>query len=337
VDSGPSNPCDAGQSSCHGVCVDEENDPANCGACGTACSGTCTHGACLVVLASQQLAPGDLALDAKNVYFTNVGNPGIVVAVPLGGGTATTLGMSLGTPRSIAVDSTSAYTTDVTAGTIRKTPLDGSAGVGFVTMQTTPTDLVLDATASNVYWTTGTAGTVVKAMLQAGTVKTLASGLSSPDAIAVDGSHVYWSDVVDGTVMSLALAGGSPATVASGLGSPNDIAVDSKSVYWVDYAKGVVVKVGLGGGNATTLAAGQNKPDAIAVDATSVYWTNEGDALNGSVMKVPLAGGALTTLVDGLDSPGSFGGLAIDATSVYWALDPKGGTGTGAVMKLTPR
>jgi sugar lactone lactonase YvrE len=289
------------------------------------------------VLASQQLAPGGIALDAKNAYFSNVAAPGSVVAVPLGGGTATTLATGLGTPDTIAIDATHAYTADQTGNSIMVTMLDGSGFMQLVNMQMAPTGLALDAQDRNVYWTNAMGGTVTTAKLASGTESTLAAGLTSPYAIALDATSVYWSDVADGTIVKLPLSGGAPVTLAKGLMNPSAIVVDAKSVYWVDGKAGVVAKVAIAGGAVTTLASGQKGPDALALDASSVYWTNAGDAIDGSVMRVPIAGGKPVTLADGLDSPGVYGGIALDATSVYWSLDPAGGMGTGAVMKLTPR
>jgi hypothetical protein len=165
-------------------------------------------------------------------------------------------------------------------------------------------------------------------------VVTLASGQSSPMAIAVDLTDVYWANSGTpgtggfsngtGSIVKIPTGGGDPVTLATGQDGPNAIAVDGESVYWTNYGSGSagsVVSVPLAGGAAVTLASGQAGPQSIAIDGTSAYWTNG----NGGVMKVPLAGGALTTLVAGSAVPPGIAaatGIAVDGTYVYWAAGP---------------
>jgi len=45
----PTPVCSRSQQLCSGVCVDTFDDPANCGACGHACTGACAMGACVTI------------------------------------------------------------------------------------------------------------------------------------------------------------------------------------------------------------------------------------------------------------------------------------------------
>jgi hypothetical protein len=62
-------------------------------------------------LASGQMMPLDLAVDATSVYWTD-STGGTVMKVPLAGGTPTTLASGQSSPDYIAVDGTSVYWTN---------------------------------------------------------------------------------------------------------------------------------------------------------------------------------------------------------------------------------
>jgi hypothetical protein len=177
-----------------------------------------------MVLASNQVGPGSIAVDATNVYWVtstpvDFGTPQIrfdssLVTMPLGGGTPTTL----------------------------------------VSHQVQTVRIVVDA--ANIYWLNlGTSangyadGAVMKAPLQGGTPITLAAAQRMPSDIAVDGTNVYWTtsgsqgfNSSDGAVMKMSLAGGVPTTIASGQLSAQALAIDATSIYWANGYDGSVMK-----------------------------------------------------------------------------------------------
>ena len=61
------DPCPMGTVTCNGICVDLLNDPANCGACGNACSFICIGGVCSFLQAclSPQVFCGDVCVDLQ--------------------------------------------------------------------------------------------------------------------------------------------------------------------------------------------------------------------------------------------------------------------------------
>lgn len=343
---------------CNGnTCVMYASQSASaCGAGGmacAACAGSCdvTNGRCLVTLATGQTFTGglavDIAVDSKSVYWTTSAAQEMVMKVPIGGGTPTTLAL----PASagfIAVDSANVYWTSQIArsGSVMNVPLAGGTPMTLVpNTGTNPSAIALDPTS--VYWIEG-GGNVMKAPLGGGTPTTLASAQAPYATIAVDSTNVYWANVgpsgfggTDGTVMKIPLGGGTPTTLASGQFGPESIAVDLTSVYWVNIGAntgstdGTVMKVPIGGGTPTPIASGQIGPRLIAVDSTSVYWVTS----NSTLMKVPIGGGTLTPIasgaVVGIISGTGVGAIAVDSTSLYWLNSV--GPGTGTVMKVTPK
>jgi hypothetical protein len=159
---------------------------------------------------------------------------------------------------------------------------------------------------------------------------TLASGLSAPGALAVDGTSVYFAmgGVPTGSgpgimvVPKVPTTAGSRSWIAEQEHQPWALAVDGTSVYWTtDYpitwpGGGTVQSRLLDGTSPATLSASLDLPRGLAIDATSVYWTEGG----GRVAKAPLGGAPPTVLASGLDFPGD---IAVDATNVYWV---EGGT-----------
>jgi hypothetical protein len=159
-----------------------------------------------VTLASDQAAPAGITVDANHVYWANGGyvmtGGGGVSSVPIDGGTSTTIASDKGGPLGVVVDAKNVYWYDFTGG-VQSAPLDG----GEATTLATPAapsqieGIAIDATY--VYFSSND-GTLRKAPLDgSGALTLLASGLRSPQAVAVDGTSVYWTDNQAGTVSRL--------------------------------------------------------------------------------------------------------------------------------------
>jgi hypothetical protein len=324
--------CEGGLVACGAACVDLASDVSNCGACGAACSGTCSQGRCRVQLLAENNAPYGVARDATNVYWTDL-YEGTVKKRPIAGGTVTVLATGLGAPAGIAVDSSNVYWTEgPSAGQflVKSVPIGGGQPAIVAQAQGTIGGLAL--TPGGVYWTAAAGacpsdggscpGAVMRAALDGGAPVTLATVQGTLGLVATDATHLYTTADTGAaaSVVSVPLAGGAAVTLTSATGTtPGGIAVQGSNVYFGTFSgSGTVSYVPVDGGAPSVLAAQTpGAPTAITVDATSVYWGTAGGMFMDGVFKAPLAGGAATTLVaTGQDD---VEGIAVDSTSVYWS------------------
>lgn len=133
-------------------------------------------------------------------------------------------------------------------------------------------------------------------------------------AIAIDDAHVYWSRSNSGELMRASIAGGMPERLAKG-NSISAIAFHSSTIYWADWRDGTIMTLPKSGGTPSVLTWEARRPSALAVDDERIYWTEDiGDA-GGAVVSVPLGGGTPRALATGQDAPR---GMAINLTHVYW-------------------
>jgi hypothetical protein len=246
-------------------------------------------------LAAGESSPWAIAINAKNVYWTNFSIGGAVKMMPksgdLGGGGDPTMppppplviAQESGRPAGIAVDATYVYYTTSTyqgtpgTGTVKRANLNGGGVVTLASGQLDPSYIAVDAT--NVYFTNwGSSSTVMKGGRNPGEpVVTLVSGQSCPADIKVDATSVYWVNACSGQIMKVSKSGGNPVVLASDQTSAINLAIDGTSLYWVNNAQdGKVMTVGVNGGAPVTLAKGLKAPYLMATDSTYAYFaTNE--------------------------------------------------------------
>ena len=170
----------------------------------------------MTVLAANQDRLRAIAVDDRNVYWTSGGvmdfgtnepSDGRVWAVPLAGGTPTSIASGFQRPKLIAA----------AGGRVVFGNHDISASPGSQIIQ------IVDGTATVLTTTTG-----------------------SLFGLAVDDTTVYWSEAGD-RVRSMPLSGGDARTLASGQAHPNQIAVEGGIVYWATNGTGEANAPALGG------------------------------------------------------------------------------------------
>jgi hypothetical protein len=93
----------------------------------------------------------------------------------------------------------------------------------------------------------------------------LATGLSAPEDIVVDGAHAYFTAPTAGTVGSVPIGGGAVTTLAQGQEKPLRIAIDSSYVYWTNNLGGAVMRARKDGSAMPAVFSTAVSPVAITV------------------------------------------------------------------------
>jgi hypothetical protein len=227
-----------------------------------------------------------------------------------GGGAAPTVVATLdGVPASLATDGTRLYAT------------------------------VLESSVGHDGKVESVAKTATGAMLDGGTVTTLASGLLAPRAIAVNGATVLWADTDVAfpglpNVLAVPAAGGNTTEVISGVFTMTRLAISGSVLYGITSDGEMITAFPLSGAVA---GAGQpvypgNPPNGVEgpdSDGTSVFFLTPGTT-NQDLYRTGVGGTGLTDLVKNASS-GSVDSDYIldDSTSVYWS-----DSGTGSVFSV---
>jgi hypothetical protein len=177
-----------------------------------------------VQLASNELWPSAIAVDATHVYWNDV-NSGKTKRAPIGGGAVELVAASNNLLFDLALDSTNIYLGQNPPVKIPKTggspqPLTGA---GYV-----PYSVAIDA---GWLYCRDHLGGIRKVPLAGGSWTPLATQLPSPAVmVAIDATSIYWTDKQ--AIMKLDKNGGTPIALASGQNNALAIAVDASNVYW---------------------------------------------------------------------------------------------------------
>ncbi len=157
-----------------------------------------------------------------------------------------------------------------------------------------------------------------------GTLKTVGTGFTSPQGVAIDGAGtLYVTDTGTNTVVEVpqgCAASSCQRTLDGGFYLPYGIAVDGAgNVYVADSSNNRVVEMPAGCTSSAceiTIGRGWNFPFAVAVDSAGNVFV--GDFGNHQVERVAAGGGAQTTVVTNLQF--SYG-IAVDAAGDLFVAD----------------
>jgi hypothetical protein len=173
--------------------------------------------------------------------------------------------------------------TFVSTGVVMKVPLAGGTPVVLATGQSRPTAIAVDAVnvywITQPGFATQDAGALQGVTLDGGPPVALATG-GYPVGLAIDSTSGYWASNASGpppgitALMSVSLSGGTPVvlTTASGTygaGAVGGVAMGGANVYWGSPSN--LVQVALDGGASTILLPGASGPEALAADPANVY------------------------------------------------------------------
>jgi hypothetical protein len=302
-----------------------------------------------VVLASNQDSPTFIAVDARNVYWTNAGtgSNGVatVMSLPIAGGNplafekgGTAYGVTAAGGRVYSILTTSSEVELFSAGAggigpIEELWIDPSGGpcAGPV------------ASATSLYWSDGTEGNIWQMGFDGSNGRVLASGETQPGALAVDTKYVYW--MAQQGIRRMPLDGGPVTTLGTPPSGPPlvglAIAVDSTGVY----SNPVIVPLCVPW--RTSLSGGASQPIAqpqvscvptplggrgVGTDGSNVYWTIpliSDPQSGGAVFRAPVSGGGPTTIASDQGFPWA---VALDSRFVYWTNHGGINGGAGQVM-----
>jgi hypothetical protein len=246
-----------------------------------------------------------------------------------------------GLPSALAVDETSVYWTNATAGSVMKVSKDGGTPTTLASGKGIACDnansLAVDATRA--YWMSGLTSVLgprpptsylLSVPLQGGSPTTLASPtvavdpwygneVDGPIALDADSAYfVYASPSRVGVVAKVPLGGGAVTTIGTTDGvSPSGLAVSGDAAFWTNTgsfgSNAGVLRVPVSSGTVSNLLVAHHPGfRAIAADSSFVYVVDT----NETIQRIPRAGGTPTILASGQPVNGA---LAVDATSVYWA------------------
>jgi hypothetical protein len=190
----------------------------------------------------EPLMPGDLTLDATNLYWTT--SQGAVYGVGKGGSPLIQYVDGVASPGlGIAVIGTSVYFVNSGKRHIEVCPVTGCPGGIPGTFANNLMSNALAAYTGDLYFNSG--AQMLKCAGGANCAAPTPLGPGSPYQIAVDGSGVYWTEA-GGLVQTCPLTGcgaNPPLALATGQAEPHGIALDANAVYWTNSTGGTVMKV----------------------------------------------------------------------------------------------
>jgi len=150
-------------------------------------------------------------------------------------------------------------------------------------------DLVLDAEAGNLYFSSPGDNKIVEISVDGSQRRDLLPGLTSLDELAIDTKYgkIYWGSSEGRGIHRANLDGSSQELVLAAAGAVVfGLAIDfeREQLFWIDTAAGSIHRVGLDGKNDAQVVRGLQGADGLALDAQNrkLYWTETGKISQGN-------------------------------------------------------
>ena len=217
---------------------------------------------------------------------------------------------------------TKIYWTDLGAGKVRRSNLDGSGVEDLVTGLSRPLGIALDGAAGKMYWAAADLGKIQRSNIDGSDVEDVVTGLSEPEGIALDlaAGKMYWNDSGTDRVQRSNLDGSQMEDLVTGLSRPSAVALDlsGRKIHWADTDSDKIQRSNLDGSQVEDLVTEVPYPSGLALDLARgrMYWT---DWDLGKVQRSNLDGSQVEDLVTGLGQRGPVR-LALDLAmgKMYW-------------------
>jgi hypothetical protein len=247
---------------CGGTCVDLSTDQEHCGACNRSCNtGACTEGVCKLGVYAQGLEKG----------------------------------------YDLAIDGTTVYYTDISAGVVGRVTTDGQLEPLY-TGEVSPT--LLEASGDTLVFVAS--GEVKAGPAQGGTTTTLLSGIGNDKAMAASGTTIA---LASDTGVQL-FTPGAWASQLDGGASFSGVGVGASHIFWSETALGEIRYAELSGIVLGPLYTGRPSPLAVAAWDKLVFWSEGPVVMRGDV--------SLSAAQEIATSPSSITSITADDKGVYW-------------------
>jgi hypothetical protein len=288
-------------------------------------------------LADQGLVPFEIAkglADLQGIAITETTvyaaqhQMGIVLAVPIDGGSITIVSANAGAPIGLAIAGGYLFWSDfggakISRASLTTNMLATSAVASKPSVAIAPAvDRVVTAAAG-----TSSAGEVQQYTFDLNTGPSV-TGLNNPWDVAVFGGLTYWTESSGGRIGSGKIGDATNVTFLTGESDCRAITADATGVYWTRPAGGLVRGSLTANPGGIDLAKGETAPHSLTSDGLALYWLTS----DGKVRRRPHSTpAAVTTLAEGL--PEAFSephvrALAVNSNYVVWL------TTDGRILRL---
>lgn len=242
----------------------------------------------MLTLVTDDLRPGDLAVDATHVYYvvdeTSSNGADGIWRVERGGGPPEQVFPNEPPIKHLVVDATHIYFTQEYI--VKKVPKAGGSAVELYHGDSLDHIQGIALEGDTLYWTTR-AGALNDGFIRSvgvdgtGFVGLLAIGSgTNPMDLGVNATSIIWANAQSHEVVSMPIEGGAMTPLASNLGAPEEVALNATHVCFSEL--GLVESVGLDGNGYASLSQSGDISGAAATD-THCYFGSSNGLLRASV------------------------------------------------------